>query len=264
MNATAGAIKADPQAQVAKLARQIIDAIAKHPGLNKGEQTRQLALLERALTLTKRAEQRRAVTQQHAELLHSLARTDFLTGLPNRRALEEHAQGMLEAADRHGDSGVLVLFDIDHFKDVNDTFGPAAGDSVLRLVGELLAQNIRATDLVARLGADQFAALLAHTGPREGLYRARRLQAILRETFPPAEQAMAMGIYGMGVVVGETALIGDDVTLYHGVTLGGTSWSKGKRHPTLEDGVVVGAGAKILGPVVIGRDARIEIGRAHV
>jgi diguanylate cyclase (GGDEF)-like protein len=182
MNATAGAIKADPQAQVAKLARQIIDAIAKHPGLDKSEQTRQLAMLERALTLTKGAEQRRAVTQQHAELLHSLARTDFLTGLPNRRALEEHTQGMLEAANRHGDSGVLVLFDIDHFKDVNDNFGPTAGDSVLRLVGEVLAQNVRATDLVVRLGADQFAALLAHTGPREGLYRARRLQAILRET----------------------------------------------------------------------------------
>jgi serine O-acetyltransferase len=55
--------------------------------------------------------------------------------------------------------------------------------------------------------------------------------------------------HGMGVVIGETAEIGDDVTLYHGVTLGGTSWNKGKRHPTLEDGVVVGAGAKVLGPI---------------
>lgn len=63
--------------------------------------------------------------------------------------------------------------------------------------------------------------------------------------------------HGMGVVIGETADIGDDVTLYHGVTLGGTSWSAGKRHPTLCDGVVVGAGAKILGPLTIGRDARV-------
>ena len=63
--------------------------------------------------------------------------------------------------------------------------------------------------------------------------------------------------HGMGVVIGETALIGDDCTLYHGVTLGGTSWNKGKRHPTLANGVVVGAGAKILGPITIGRDARI-------
>ncbi|MDP1927770.1 MAG: serine O-acetyltransferase [Thiobacillus sp.] len=63
--------------------------------------------------------------------------------------------------------------------------------------------------------------------------------------------------HGMGVVVGETAEIGDDCTLYHGVTLGGTSWDKGKRHPTLKPGVVVGAGAKILGPISIGANARI-------
>lgn len=63
--------------------------------------------------------------------------------------------------------------------------------------------------------------------------------------------------HGMGVVIGETAEIGDDCTLYHGVTLGGTSWQKGKRHPTLGDGVIVGAGAKILGPVLIGRGAKI-------
>ena len=63
--------------------------------------------------------------------------------------------------------------------------------------------------------------------------------------------------HGMGVVIGETAEIGDDCTLYHGVTLGGTSWNKGKRHPTLGKGVVVGAGAKILGPIVIGDGARV-------
>ena len=63
--------------------------------------------------------------------------------------------------------------------------------------------------------------------------------------------------HGMGVVIGETAEIGDDVMLYHGVTLGGTSLSQGKRHPTIESGVIVGAGAKILGPVTIGANARI-------
>jgi serine O-acetyltransferase len=63
--------------------------------------------------------------------------------------------------------------------------------------------------------------------------------------------------HGMGVVIGETAVIGDDCTLYHGVTLGGTSWNKGKRHPTLEQGVVIGAGAKVLGPITIGRNAKI-------
>ena len=63
--------------------------------------------------------------------------------------------------------------------------------------------------------------------------------------------------HGMGVVIGETAVIGDDCTLYHGVTLGGTSWQKGKRHPTLHDGVVVGAGAKVLGPITVAHGARV-------
>ncbi|MGH1428453.1 MAG: serine O-acetyltransferase [Arenicella sp.] len=63
--------------------------------------------------------------------------------------------------------------------------------------------------------------------------------------------------HGMGIVIGETAEIGDDCTLYQGVTLGGTSWNKGKRHPTLGNGVVVGAGAKVLGPFTVHEGARI-------
>ena len=63
--------------------------------------------------------------------------------------------------------------------------------------------------------------------------------------------------HGMGVVVGETTEIGDDVTLYHGVTLGGTTWEKTKRHPTLRDGVIIGAGAKVLGPITIGEHSRV-------
>jgi serine O-acetyltransferase len=63
--------------------------------------------------------------------------------------------------------------------------------------------------------------------------------------------------HGMGVVIGETAEVGDDVTLYHGVTLGGTTWNKGKRHPTLGNGVVAGAGAKMLGPIHIGDNVKV-------
>jgi len=63
--------------------------------------------------------------------------------------------------------------------------------------------------------------------------------------------------HGMGVVIGETAEIGDDCTLYHGVTLGGTSWKKGKRHPTLGNDVIIGAGAKVLGPINVGNGARV-------
>jgi len=63
--------------------------------------------------------------------------------------------------------------------------------------------------------------------------------------------------HGMGVVIGETAIIGDDVTIYHGVTLGGTSWNAGKRHPTLENNVVIGAGAQVLGPITIGDGGKV-------
>ncbi len=78
------------------------------------------------------------------------------------------------------------------------------------------------------------------------------------EIHPGASIGPGMFIdHGSGVVIGETAEIGANVTLYQGVTLGGTSLEKGKRHPTLEDGVIVGAGAKILGPLQIGRNARV-------
>lgn len=63
--------------------------------------------------------------------------------------------------------------------------------------------------------------------------------------------------HGAGVVIGETAEVGDDVTMYHGVTLGGTTWNPGKRHPTVGHGVLIGAGAKILGPIEIGHRARV-------
>ena len=63
--------------------------------------------------------------------------------------------------------------------------------------------------------------------------------------------------HGMGVVIGETAIIGDDCMLYHGVTLGGTTWDKVKRHPTLKNGVVIGAGAKILVPIILGENVRV-------
>jgi serine O-acetyltransferase len=78
------------------------------------------------------------------------------------------------------------------------------------------------------------------------------------EIHPGAEIGRRFFIdHGMGVVIGETAQIGDDCTLYHGVTLGGTTWNKGKRHPTLENDVVIGAGAKVLGPITIGAGAHI-------
>src|SRR5258708_19950984 len=87
-------------------------------------------------------------------------------------------------------------------------------------------------------------------------YFARMISGI--EIHPGAQIGRRLFIdHGTGVVIGETAEVGDDVTLYQGVTLGGTALHKGKRHATLENGVIVGAGAKVLGPIVVGSEARI-------
>jgi serine O-acetyltransferase len=81
------------------------------------------------------------------------------------------------------------------------------------------------------------------------------------EIHPGAEVGRRVFIdHGMGVVIGETSIVGDDVTLYQGVTLGGTGKEQGKRHPTIEDSVVVGSGAKILGNITVGKNCRIGAG----
>ena len=78
------------------------------------------------------------------------------------------------------------------------------------------------------------------------------------EIHPAAEIGKRFFIdHGMGVVIGETAKVGDDVFIYHGVTLGSTSTKKEKRHPTISDGVIIGAGAKLLGPILVGKNAKI-------
>ncbi len=105
---------------------------------------------------------------------------------------------------------------------------------------------------------------LSHYLWRHGLkWPARFISAVARlltgiEIHPGARIGRRFFIdHGMGVVIGETAEIGNDCTLYHGVTLGGTSWEKGKRHPTLGDDVIIGAGAKVLGPITVGAGGRI-------
>lgn len=105
---------------------------------------------------------------------------------------------------------------------------------------------------------------LAHALWRNGFKGLARLVSNMSRFFtgieihPGAQISPGFFIdHGLGTVIGETAEIGEDVTLYHNVTLGGVSWEKVKRHPTLEDHVVVGAGAQILGPITIGAHSRI-------
>jgi diguanylate cyclase (GGDEF)-like protein len=105
---------------------------------------------------------------EHAlDLLSTMATTDWLTELPNRRKFDETLTQMFHQSQRYSETITLVLFDLDHFKQVNDTYGHGAGDAVLRDVSTLLRLHIRKSDLPARLGGDEFAVVLYHTNAEE-------------------------------------------------------------------------------------------------
>ena len=110
----------------------------------------------------------RRTLELHRELecknakLEELARTDALTGLPNRRAIEEWADKLLKGSSRHGFPIWIVLSDLDVFKEINDTFGHAAGDAVLRAFAETLKKGTRASDMCGRLGGDEFLIVISH------------------------------------------------------------------------------------------------------
>jgi len=105
-----------------------------------------------------------------------LARTDELTGLANRRAFVEHGVAALDQARRYGRQLALVMFDIDHFKRINDTYGHAAGDAALRAVADRIRRAARAADVAGRLGGEEFALLLPETGIDAAVRVAERLR----------------------------------------------------------------------------------------
>lgn len=139
------------------------------------------SLLEEVLGIVAAAEKRIAEQRNRIETLESMVMTDPLTNLENRRGFETHLDRVLAAAQRHDDTGVLVYIDIDNFKMTNDEHGHDAGDAVLMRVADILRKNTRTSDVVARIGGDEFAVLLTHTGAAEGLYRARRLSSLLTQ-----------------------------------------------------------------------------------
>jgi diguanylate cyclase (GGDEF)-like protein len=127
-------------------------------------------------------QQRRIESQQ--KQLEQLAYYDSLTDLPNRRMLEQLIKQELAAMERHGHDTVLVILDIDDFKKINDTFGHPAGDSLLRQLADLLKDNVRGADTVARFGGEEFVILMPHTTLEEGYAAADRLRKrIMDESF---------------------------------------------------------------------------------
>ena len=135
-----------------------------------------LALLKQAHNMIEEAEDRIFHQEQRIRELEKVSTTDELTSLLNRRGFYDAFTGELDRCSRGlVKGGLLVLIDLDNFKSINDTFGHAAGDAALRLVGRTLKNEIRAMDAVARLGGDEFVLLLSHTTKRDAAARAQNL-----------------------------------------------------------------------------------------
>ena len=135
-----------------------------------------------ALVAVLDAERRMVQQRDRITYLERLTMTDELTGLLNRRGFQAQLRRALAAADRYDERGLLAYVDLDGFKPVNDTYGHAAGDEVLRQVARVLNDNVRDTDCVGRLGGDEFAILLTRTSPKDGVKRARWLEELVNTT----------------------------------------------------------------------------------
>ena len=123
----------------------------------------------------------RDITERKAleEQLRHRALHDELTGLPNRTLLKEHLDQLLTLRQRRKDGLALLLIDLDHFKEINDTFGHEAGDTLLSVIAGRLRQSLRESDLVARLGGDEFAVVLPGCGATDAMEVAATLRAAL-------------------------------------------------------------------------------------
>ena len=155
------------------------------------------------------------------DLLRQLADHDSLTGLRNRRSFEEHLGREVAVAGRYGMHGAVLLIDIDGLKDVNDQLGHALGDEFIRAAGTLITARMRTTDVVARVGGDEFGVLLPHADVETAEQVAEELLVALRE-HPIALGAQRMRLsasigvagYGAAEITGEDVMLAADVALY--------------------------------------------------
>lgn len=144
-----------------------------------GDMQRAVAALRDATLRSRSLELER---ERLIEQLRVASDTDFLTTLPNRRAFAERATGLLAQARRHGWAVALVVFDLDHFKRINDLHGHPVGDAVLRAAAELARSEVRDGELLARHGGEEFVILAADCRPDEAMQLAERLRAKLAGT----------------------------------------------------------------------------------
>ncbi len=144
-------------------------------------------LLRNAVAAVAQAERAVAARDVQIKRLRKLSMTDETTGLFNRRGFNQALERALDRADRYGEMGYLLIVDLNGFKQINDTYGHAAGDRVLVAVADFLQHSVRGSDEVARLGGDEFAILLSFTDPAIGLAKARKLESGLNALCVPWE-----------------------------------------------------------------------------
>jgi diguanylate cyclase (GGDEF)-like protein len=142
-------------------------------------------LLERAIEAASYAERRIAERDSEIERLRKLSVTDDATGLLNRRGFSDALKRALTRAERYGETCLLIIIDLDGFKDINDTHGHAAGDFVLKIVSDVLRQCVRQVDDIARIGGDEFAVLVNQTTPKPAMDRARMISTVLNDLIAP-------------------------------------------------------------------------------
>ena len=179
-------------------------------------------LVEDLLDAAAEAEQRIAEQRARIRYLEDLSITDELTGLLNRRGFHVELDRALARARRRGETGILLLCDLNNFKPINDTFGHPAGDAVLCAVAGLLCRQTRRSDYVARLGGDEFAVLMTDTAPTRAGSRAARLQAQVNQLRVEWEDARIPVSAGFGLEAYDgksrpgSLMIAADRALYRG------------------------------------------------
>lgn len=153
--------------------------------------------------------------QEGMEIQHRLARTDALTGLPNRRYLEEALAAEVARAHRHGGPLAVAIFDVDHFKTVNDVNGHAAGDETLRVIASMAREIARSSDLVGRFGGDEFVFLLPQTDADGATELVWRLVREVRAKWTSPRVTLSAGVAALSPGESAEALLARaDVALY--------------------------------------------------